>query len=76
MTESKKTYTIQATLNYQELQVLTGYTRRSDVERCLERQGVRFFSGRKGPFTIVSALNHAIGVPDNPSSEQKNIIEF
>lgn len=33
-------------LNFQDLQRVTGYQRRSDVERSLAEQGVRIFCGR------------------------------
>lgn len=50
-------------IQFDELQQVTGYTRQADVERCLQRQGVRFFRGRNGAiWTTLEALNVALGV--------------
>ncbi|MFJ2388777.1 DUF4224 domain-containing protein [Pseudomonas koreensis] len=49
-------------LTFQDLQHITGYQRRSDVERSLIAQGVRLFRGRTGPWTTLDLINHAGGV--------------
>lgn len=49
-------------IQFDELQQVTGYTRQADVERCLKRQGVRFFYGRHGIWTTLESLNAALGV--------------
>lgn len=49
-------------LTFQDLQHITGYQRRSDVERTLIDQGVRLFRGRTGPWTTLDLINHAGGV--------------
>jgi hypothetical protein len=36
-------------LAFTDLQRITGYQRRSDVERSLIAQGIRLFRGRTGP---------------------------
>lgn len=46
-------------LTFQDLQHITGYQRRSDVERSLIAQGVRLFRGRTGPWTTLDLINHA-----------------
>lgn len=43
------TRAVPGVLTFQDLQQVTGYQRRSDVERCLIDQGVRIFRGRSGP---------------------------
>lgn len=48
-------------LNLDALREATGYTRQADVERCLSRQGVRFFYGRDGIWTTIDAINAALG---------------
>lgn len=53
-------------LTFQDLQQVTGYQRRSDVERCLIEQGVRIFRGRSGPWTTIDLINQAGGI--NPGS--------
>lgn len=49
-------------LTFQDLQRITGYQRRSDVERTLISQGVRIFRGRCGPWTTLALINHAGGI--------------
>ncbi|ROZ80931.1 DUF4224 domain-containing protein [Pseudomonas neustonica] len=54
-------------LEFEELQRITGYTRRADVEKTLRAQGIRIFAGRKGPWTTIDLVNQAGGlrVADN-----------
>lgn len=47
---------------FESLRVLTGYERRSDIERSLQSQGIRFFYGRHGLWTTLSLINHAGGI--------------
>ncbi|KAE9659311.1 hypothetical protein EJD88_02720 [Pseudomonas sp. PB105] len=49
-------------LVFTDLQRITGYQRRSDVERSLIDQGVRLFRGRTGPWTTLDLINHAAGL--------------
>lgn len=49
-------------LTFQDLQHVTGYQRRSDVERSLIDQGVRIFRGRCGPWTTIDLINQAGGI--------------
>ncbi|MCU1740048.1 MULTISPECIES: hypothetical protein [unclassified Pseudomonas] len=49
-------------LVFTDLQRITGYQRRSDVERSLTDQGVRIFRGRTGPWTTIDLINQAGGV--------------
>lgn len=49
-------------LTFPDLQLLTGYRRRADVERTLTSQGIRFFRGRIGPWTTIDLVNHAGGI--------------
>lgn len=56
-------------LEFKELQRITGYTRRADVERTLRGQGIRIFLGRNGPWTTVDLVNQAGGL--NPMDEDK-----
>ncbi|TDJ76987.1 hypothetical protein E2H86_10980 [Pseudomonas putida] len=48
-------------LTFQDLQRLTGYTRRSGVEGALRKQGIRWFWGRHGPWTTLDLVNQAGG---------------
>lgn len=56
-------------LTFQDLQQVTGYQRRSDVERCLIDQGVRIFRGRSGPWTTIDLINQAGGI--KPDCDEK-----
>lgn len=49
-------------LVFTDLQRITGYQRRSDVERSLIDQGVRLFRGRTGPWTTLDLINQAAGM--------------
>lgn len=49
-------------LVFEDLQRITGYQRRSDVERSLTEQGIRVFRGRTGPWTTLSLINQAAGL--------------
>lgn len=49
-------------LTFQDLQLLTGYRRRADVERVLTAQGITLFKGRLGPWTTIDLVNQAGGL--------------
>jgi hypothetical protein len=49
-------------LVFTDLQRITGYQRRSDVERSLADQGIRLFRGRTGPWTTLDLINQAAGM--------------
>lgn len=49
-------------LTFQDLQLLTGYRRRADVERVLTTQGIKLFRGRLGPWTTIDLVNQAGGL--------------
>lgn len=49
-------------LEFEELQRITGYTRRAEVERTLRSQGIKIFAGRNGPWTTVDLINQAGGI--------------
>ncbi|WP_414904372.1 hypothetical protein [Pseudomonas sp. IT-P260] len=49
-------------LIFEDLQRITGYQRRSDVEKTLIEQGVRLFRGRTGPWTTLDLINQAAGM--------------
>jgi hypothetical protein len=61
-------------LTFQDLQHITGYQRRSDVERSLIDQGVRLFRGRTGPWTTLDLINHAGGV--KPASSERYDVDI
>jgi hypothetical protein len=56
-------------LVFEDLQRITGYQRRSDVERSLIEQGIRMFRGRTGPWTTLDLINQAAGF--KPASAER-----
>jgi len=62
-------------LTFEDLQRLTGYSRRSGVEKALRKQGIRWFWGRHGPWTTVEMVNQAGGHPSaNPGKYGSEIL--
>ncbi|MFC0708857.1 DUF4224 domain-containing protein [Azorhizophilus paspali] len=62
-------------LTFEDLQRITGYQRRADVERTLIEQGVRLFRGRVGPWTTIALINQAGGVkPATPEHYNADIL--
>lgn len=61
-------------LTFQDLQSITGYNRRADVERILLDQGVRIFRGRSGPWTTLELINQAGGV--KPASQERYDVDI
>lgn len=49
-------------LTFEDLQRITGYQRRSDVERSLINQGIRMFRGRTGPWTTLGLIHQEAGI--------------
>lgn len=56
-------------IEFEELQRITGYTRRADVEKALRGEGIRIFLGKKGPWTTVDLVNQAGGL--KPIDQEK-----
>lgn len=50
------------TLEFSDLQRISGYTRRADVERWAERIGLPVKPCRGGVWTTEDALNQALGI--------------
>ncbi|MCO7536516.1 hypothetical protein NJH24_17205 [Pseudomonas asiatica] len=62
-------------LSFEDLQRITGYQRRSDVERTLVQQGIRMFRGKSGPWTTIDLINRAGGVgPGQPERYKADIL--
>lgn len=49
-------------LEFEELQRITGYTWRADVERALRGEGIRIFLSRRGPWPTVDLVNQTGGL--------------
>lgn len=54
---------------FADLQRFTQYKRVADVEACLERQRIKFFHGRNGPWTTEDAINAALGISPTASND-------
>ncbi|MQT34848.1 DUF4224 domain-containing protein [Pseudomonas helleri] len=62
-------------LSFDDLKQVTGYQRRSDIERTLKEQGIRVFMGRNGPWTTTDLINQAGGyTPPSQDSYSPEII--
>ena len=46
----------------EELREITGFKRAADIEKCLEKQGIRFFHGKCGPWTTLDLINASKGL--------------
>jgi|TARA_R110001599_G_scaffold5525_1_gene27786 hypothetical protein len=46
-------------VTFDALKHLTGYKRDSDVSKCLTKQGIVCFAGRKGPWTTIGLIEQA-----------------
>lgn len=60
---------LHSVLTATDLSTLTGYARPADVERCLQKQGVRFFWGKDGPWTTIDLVNAAGGLRQSGNDE-------
>ena len=49
-------------IDTEALRSVTGYKRSSDIERCLEGQGIRYFYGKQGPWTTLDLINASKGL--------------
>lgn len=57
-------------INFETLVDLTGYTKPADVAVCLDRQGVKYFLGKRNRvWTTKEALNAALGLPIQPITQ-------
>ena len=46
-------------VNLDALKAITGFKRDSDISRCLKKQGIQCFSGRKGTWTTIGLIEKA-----------------
>jgi hypothetical protein len=63
-------------ISIDELKIATGYSNAADVEKCLQRNGVRVIYGKKGYiFTTIDAINTALGLQTNQQSDTINFLD-
>ena len=61
---------------------LFGYSKPADLAICLEKNKIKYFTGKRGQLsTTETALNHALGLPVQPVTylqpqENKRQIDF
>ena len=56
-------------ISIDELKSATGYSNAADVEKCLQKNGIRVIYGKKGHiFTTLDAINKALGVEQTAES--------
>lgn len=58
-----------ATLTTADLRELIGYSRQADLERWCQEHGVRYFRGRSGIWTTLTAVDAALGLRDTPDTQ-------
>ena len=46
-------------VNLEKLKASTGFKRDSDISKCLKKQGIQCFSGRKGTWTTIGLIEKA-----------------
>ena len=57
-------------LEFDDLKAATGYQRLADVEKCLERNRIRFFRGRDGIWTTLDLVNAAGGISASSANDK------
>lgn len=61
-------------LEFPDLQRLSGFDRRADVERWAANIGLPVKPSRHGPWTTVPALNYALGLASNDDAYPAEMI--
>ncbi len=57
------------------LKTATGYTNTADVEKCLQKNGIRVIYGKKGHiFTTLDAINQALGIRDKTNQQEIELL--
>lgn len=59
-----------AIINSEVLKELTGISQEAALRRALEKQGIKLFEGKKGPWTTVGLIELA----GKPKQDDKDII--
>jgi hypothetical protein len=49
-------------VTFEDLKAATGYSRLSDIERCLQKAGIRYSYGKDGIWTTIDAVNAGLGL--------------
>lgn len=57
-----------------DLKQVTGYQRSGDIERCLEKQRIKFFYGKDGVWTTIDLINAAGGIFPTQEAQDEDII--
>ena len=63
-----------AILKTEDLQQATGYKQIADVEKCLTKQGIRFFNGKEGPWTTLGLVEAAGGLKPAQEHDSSSIL--
>lgn len=56
---------VNGVLTTADLQATTGYDRVGDIRRCLEKQGIAYFTGKDGVWTTIGLMEAAKRGPAN-----------
>lgn len=63
-------------ITQEELAEATGYERPADIRRCLERQGVKVFTGREGRVWTTLGLMEGRSAAHGQAAQQPPAVEF
>lgn len=62
-------------ISIDELKKATGYENTADVEKCLQKNGIRVIYGKKGYiFTTLEAINKALGIRKNKDTSDIELL--
>jgi len=66
---------METVLDFPALQKATGYDRVGDVSKCLDRQGIRYFHGKKGAiWTTTELVARAAGYSGGSAKDDGPVI--
>lgn len=66
--------TNQNVITFEDLKIVTGYERAGDVEKCLQRDGIRYFTNRKGVWTTLALVNAAGGIVNGQQQDNQSVL--
>lgn len=66
--------TNQNVLTFEDLKKLTEYERAGDVERSLQKSGIRYFPSKKGCWTTLALVNAAGGIVNIQHQDDGDIL--
>lgn len=56
-------------IDFDQLKSITGFKRDADIQKCLNAQGIKCFTGRKGVWTTIGLIESAGVISANDDDE-------